>query len=339
MKIVLIGFGAVGQGFVEILHQKGAALRASYDFAPQIVGIATRSAGTLYQPAGLDLAALLAAAQQGGLAQYALPAERGTDVLALIAASGAEVLVEASPTNLTTAQPATDYCRAALHAGMHLVLANKGPVALHYAALRQAAAAAGRALRFEGTVMAGTPTLMLAQEALAGCRISEARGILNGTTNYMLTQMAQGMTYAAALAQAQALGYAEADPTADVDGWDAAGKLLILAAAVFQQTWTLADLAVQGISQLTLADIQAAQQAGQCYKLIARITPTGGSVSPQRIPLTDPLAAVSGATNAITFATDLLGDVTLVGAGAGRQQTGFALLSDLLAIQRQGARP
>jgi homoserine dehydrogenase len=243
-------------------------------------------------------------------------------------------MVESSHTNLQSGQPALDYCYAALESRKHVVLANKGPVAVAYAELLEKARQANKRVLFEGTVMAGTPSIRLAMEALAGCTIREARGILNGTTNYILTQMEGGMSYADALAQAQQLGYAEADPAGDVDGWDAAGKAIILAAALFNKKLTLADMDVTGISGISADDVEAAKNAGEKWKLIAHITREGGYVAPALVPLSNPLAAVSGATNAITYSTDLLGDVTLVGAGAGRLQTGFALLSDLLAIGR-----
>jgi homoserine dehydrogenase len=187
---------------------------------------------------------------------------------------------------------------------------------------------------FEATVMAGTPCIRLAQEALHGAAITEARGIINGTTNYMLTQMGSGMTYAEALAEAQALGYAETDPTADVDGWDAAGKARILAAVLFGKTFTFDQMQVKGISSLTPQDIEDAANAGERWKLIAQVTAENASVQPMRIPITHPLAGVSGAVNAITFTSPLLGDITLVGKGAGGAQTAFGILSDLYAIQR-----
>jgi homoserine dehydrogenase len=254
MKIVLIGFGVVGQGLAEILRDKAGDLQARYGFAPQIVGVATRSRGSLRRAAGLAPDALLAAMQAGGLDAYpdADGLERGLTPEAIITGSGADVMVETSYTNLDTAQPALDYCRAALRAGLHVVMANKGPVALAYDELAALAAQHQRQLRFEATVMAGTPSLRLALQALAGCEIREARGILNGTTNYILTQMEGGMAYADALAQAQQLGYAEADPSGDVDGWDAAGKALIIARAVFGAPLTLADLDVSGISQISV---------------------------------------------------------------------------------------
>lgn len=336
MKLALIGFGTVGQGLAEILRDKGAELADKYGFKAEIVAVATQSRGTLYHPDGLDIQELLAAIQKGHLDHYPDVPDltRGWDALTIIRQSNADVMVESSHTNLQTGQPALDYCYAALDSGKHVVLANKGPVAVAYAELMAQARQADKRVLFEGTVMAGTPSIRLAMEALAGCTIREAWGILNGTTNYILTQMEAGMSYADALAQAQQLGYAEADPAGDVDGWDAAGKAIILAAALFNKKLTLADMSVTGISGITADDVEAAHNAGEKWKLIAHITREGGYVAPALVPLSNPLAAVSGATNAITYSTDLLGDVTLVGAGAGRLQTGFALLSDLLEIGR-----
>lgn len=336
MKILLIGFGAVGQGFIELLRDKAGELAQRYHLRPVIVGVATRSQGTLYHPQGLTPAQLLAAASAGGLSHYPdRPAlQRGTDIKAWIQQSNADVLIEASSTNLETGQPALEYCMTAFEAGLHVILANKGPIALAYAELQAAANLAKKLLRFEATVMAGTPSIALALDSLAGSTVLEARGILNGTTNYILTQMHQGQSYEEALTEAQRLGYAETDPRGDVEGWDAAGKLLILAATVFGKPLTMNDLQVTGINHLTPAHIQEAEEAGECYKLIARVTPEGGSVRAVRLPLSDPLASVSGSLNAITLTTDVLGAITLIGPGAGRKQTGFALLADLLAIHR-----
>lgn len=338
MRIVLIGFGTVGQGFVEILRDKADGLRAQYGFSPQLVGVATRSRGTLMVDEGLDLDALIEAIQKGHLDHYpnAAGLTRNLPTLDLLEHCGAQVMLEAGTTDLQTAQPALDHCYTALAKGMHIVSANKGPIALAYPDLLARAGKVGKHVLFEATVMAGTPSLRLAMQALAGATISEARGILNGTTNYILTQMEGGMSYAHALAQAQSLGYAEADPTADVEGWDAASKVLILATALFGKQLRMSDMHVRGISHLASEDVEAARAAGERWKLIARVTPQGGTVEPLRIPVTHPLASVGGATNAVTYVTDMLGEVTLVGAGAGRRQTGFALLSDLLDLHRLG---
>ncbi len=339
MKIIMIGFGLVGQGLAQILRDKADELRSRQGFTARIVGVVTASKGNLYHADGLDIDGLLRAAESGSFASYPEDNQLRRDLEArqLIKRAEADVLVEVSPTDLQTAQPALDYCRLALKNGLHLVLANKGPVALGYRSLNAAAAESNLQMRYEATVMAGTPTLHVAEDALAGCAISAARGILNGTTNYILTQMEDGLPYADALNQAQALGYAETDPSGDVEGWDAAGKILILANAIFGSALTMNDLQVEGITKISQDDIAAAKANDQRYKLIAEVSADGGSVAPRRLPLNDPLASVGGATNAITFDTDLMGAITLIGAGAGQLETGYALLSDLLAIHRSSA--
>lgn len=335
MRLVLVGFGTVGQGFARILQDKADNLQQRYGLSAQIIGVATRSRGILYHENGLQLEALLEAAAQGSLEHY--PDQEGLqrafpDSAALIQHATAEALVEASPTNIETAQPALSYCEAALNSGKHIVTANKGPIALALPRLQAMAQERGLQLRYEATVMAGTPAIATGRAGLAGSTIQEVRGILNGTTNYILTQMEGGLSYEEALQQAQTLGYAESDPTADVGGWDAAGKVLILLGALFGQSVSLAALDVTGITGIRSADIAAAAAAGERYKLIARASAEGGSVRPMRLPQSDPLTQVSGAQNAITYRTDLLGDVTLIGAGAGQRETAAALLADVLAL-------
>lgn len=336
MKLALIGFGVVGQGLAALLEEQGAWLAAEQGFSAEIVAVATLRRGSLYHPDGLDLGQLRSAISAGHLDQYPeqVGLQRGLSPLEIIQNSNADVVVELSHTNLETGQPAIDHCRAAFASGKHVVTANKGPVALAYHDLRQQAADAGLQFLFESTVMAGTPTIRLGMEALAGCRITAAQGILNGTTNYMLTQMESGMSYEEAFAQADALGYLEADPSADVGGWDAASKVLILAAALFGVQLRLEDLNVSGIEAITLEDVQAAAAAGERWKLIAEVTPEGGSVQARRISLTDPLAGVGGSVNAVSYTTETLGTVTLIGPGAGASQTASGVLADLLAIHR-----
>ena len=341
-RLAMIGFGTVGQGLVALLLDKAAELRAAYGFEARIVAVSDPGKGALYHPDGLDGARLLELARRGALAGYpeAPGLVRGWDSLTTIRRSQADAVVEATWTNLETGQPAIEHIQAAFEAGRHVVTSNKGPVALAYPRLRALAQARGCYWGFEGTVMSGTPALRLATHALAGCAIREVLGILNGTTNFILTQMEEGASYAAALAEAQRLGYAEADPSADVEGTDALGKLLILAAVVMGTPITPHQVARQGITGLTPQDVQRARAGGQRWKLIARLRREGdrlaASVGPQLIPDSHPLAGVSGATNAITYLTDLLGEVTLVGPGAGRRETGFALLSDLLDLHRAG---
>lgn len=340
-KIALIGFGTVGQGLAEVLQQQGSTLSSNLGFEAQLVAVFSPRKGSLVHPDGLDAGQLLETVRNHGtLAAYLdTPGlERGWDALKIIRESNADTIVEVSPTDIQTGQPAIDYCRAAFASGKNVVTANKGPVALAYAELSKLAQANGVRFGIEGTVMSGAPALRLPLTSLAGADIIEIRGILNGTTNYILTKMEEEQDYHSALAQAQQLGYAETDPTADVEGFDVVAKIVILANVLLGVPLTAADVSRRGISHLTPAAIAQAKAEGKRWKLIGRLKNEGGwvtaSVAPEMVPLADPLAHVSGATNAITYFTKLLGDVTLVGAGAGAIETGYALLIDLINIER-----
>ncbi len=336
MRLLMIGFGTVGQGLAELLLRKGEELERSYGLRPRVVGISDLLKGSTQDPRGLDLEAALAAAGSGEPLGTRVGTPFEGDALTMIQAVDADVLVEATYTDIQTAEPATSYVRTALERGMDVVTTNKGPIALHYAELRQLAAQKGRRLLFEGTVMSGTPVLNLIRTNLAGCEIQAIRGILNGTTNYILTQMENGLPYAEALAQAQRLGYAEAVPDADVLGWDALAKVTILANVVFGAALRPSDSPCQGITEITPEAIAEARQNGKRYKLIGHVWREGSvvhaTVGPEPIDLAHPLAGVMGATNALTITTDVLGDVTVVGPGAGRQQTGYSLLIDLIHL-------
>jgi homoserine dehydrogenase len=342
-KLAFIGFGTVGQGLAEILRDKGEMLRESLGLEFQIVAISDLLKGAVYHSDGLDVARLLEVVQRTGkLDEYpdSPGLERGWDSLKTIRETNADSIVEVSYTDIKTGQPAIDHCRAAFESSKNLVMSNKGPAALAYHELSALAKANGVRWGFEGTVMSGTPAIRMPLTALAGNEISEVRGIFNGTTNYILTKMEEEMSYDAALKQAQELGYAEADPTADVEGYDALGKVVILANVVMNAPLTKDEVACRGISQLTLQDIAEAKAAGKRWKLIGRVKKEGGrviaSVGPEMVPMTDPLAGIMGATNAITYDCDLAGPITLVGAGAGRVETGFSILIDLINIERGG---
>ncbi|RME49469.1 MAG: homoserine dehydrogenase [Caldilineae bacterium] len=338
-KLALIGFGNVGQGLARILSERGDELARRYGARFQIVAVSDLLKGSLYDPDGLNPAELLDAVQSAGTLEGVTAPERGWDALRTITETNADAVVEISYTDLKTGEPARTHIEAALTHGRHVVTTNKGPIALHYPQLAALARQHGVEIGAEGTVMSGTPALRLGTELLAGAGVTKVQGILNGTTNYILTQMEAGASYADALADAQARGYAEADPTGDVEGFDAAGKVVILANLLMDAELTMADVARTGITGLTPDDIAAAQQAGERWKLIGRVERTAdgveASVAPTRVPLSHPLASIGGATNAVTYTTDLLGDVTLIGPGAGRMETGYALLGDLLAIHRR----
>lgn len=263
---------------------------------------------------------------------------RGWDSFQTIRESNADTIVEVTFTDVKTGQPAIDHCKAAFECGKNVVMSNKGPVALAYQELAELAAKKGVRWGFEGTVMSGTPALRMPLVCLAGNEIREVKGILNGTTNYILSRMEEGLTYQDALAEAQALGYAEADPTSDVEGYDAQYKVAILANVVMNVPLKKEDVGCKGITHLTPADIEWAKSQGKRWKLIAAARKEGdrveAKVGPEAIPLHDPLAGIMGATNAVTFDCDLAGPITLVGPGAGRMETGFSILIDLININR-----
>jgi homoserine dehydrogenase len=332
-RIALVGFGTVGQGLVEILLEKRDALEKRYGFEFDIVGISDIAYGTVYNPNGLNIAEMLESAKSKKKFSKDVKA---WDTLALIKESNATVVCELAFTNLQDGQPAISHCKAAFDTGKHVVTSNKGPAALAYQELKAMAEKKGLMFLIEGTVMSGTPVLNLAEGPLAGCDITAARGIVNGTTNYILTRMEEGMSYEDALKKAQELGYAEADPTGDVEGYDARGKVCILANVVMNTTLKIDDVSCKGITKITLQDIEKAKQEGCRWKLIGSVKKEGNkiiaSVAPEMLPLTHPLAGVMGAANAMTFTTDLMGEVSIVGPGAGRKQTGYSILTDLLHL-------
>ncbi len=342
-KLALIGCGTVGQGLLQILNDKRDYLRDTFGFEVKVVAISDKLKGSLLVPEGIDVPEVLAVLGAGkGLADYskAAPGQaEPLDPLDMIEKTDADIVAEMTYTDIKTGEPATSYIKKALRLGKHVVTSNKGPAALHYRELQLLARQNSVQFRIEGTVMSGTPVFHLAECGLAGNAIREVKGILNGTTNFILTKMeTEGMDYGPALALAQKLGYAEADPTADVEGFDALAKVVILSNVLLGGSLKTTDVPCKGISAITKADVEAAKAQGFRYKLIGHTKIENGvvkaSVSPQKLPITDPLAGVMGAQNALTFDTDLMGKITIQGAGAGKLETGFSILSDILAVHR-----
>ncbi len=344
LRLSIIGFGTVGQGLAELLSTKSALLRQEFDLDIALVSIANARSGFIYREDGLDIPTLLQLATtrrpltaHPGVTHWESPLEG-------LRAIGADILVEATPTNLHDAEPGISHIRAALSQGMHVVTANKGPGALAANELFALAQQHGVQLRMEATVMAGTPVISTIREGMAGASVRALRGILNGTTNYILTAMAAGQSYATALAEAQAGGYAETDPTADVEGYDAVAKTLILAALIFGRSLKPGDVIRQGITTITREQVQQAIEQDKRIKLVASLRLLAGDegkkealearVEPVALPLSDPLARVEGVMNALTVSTDTLSEVTIIGPGAGRVATGQGLLADVIACAR-----
>jgi len=335
-KIGLIGFGTVGRGISEILLDKKEYLKEKYGFEYDIVAVADFAFGNVYNPNGLDIPLML---KQAEIKEKFTKDLTNMETLDLIKNSNVSVWCELTYTDLNTGGPAIDHVKTALSAGKHIVTSNKGPAALFYPEMKALADENGVKFLIEGTVCAGTPVINLADGPLVGCEISKIAGILNGTTNFMLSEMEKGMSYDEVLKIAQDLGYAEADPTGDVEGYDARGKVTILANIVMDAGIKITDVPCQGITNITPDDIEFAMKQGKRWKLIGSVEKKGdkviASVAPEMVDISHPLAGVMGATNALTFTTDLLGDVTIVGPGAGKIETGFSILTDLLAIHRR----
>jgi homoserine dehydrogenase len=342
-KIALIGCGTVGRGLLEILERKREFLRDACDFDVLLVAVSDKLMGSVCVPEGIDIHRLLDLIGRGKtLNAYDDPRAHRVEIadpLDMIEKCGADIVAELTTTDIRTGEPAASYIRKALRTGMHVVTTNKGPAALHHRELADLARTNGLQFRIEGTVMSGTPVFHLIENGLAGNGIREIRGILNGTTNFILSRMEQdGLEYGEALKLAQEAGYAEADPTADVEGFDAAAKVLILSNVVLGGSLAMDDVPRTGISGVTKALVHAAKAEGARYKLVCRTRKDDGkidaSVRLEKLLLSDPLAGIMDAKNAMVIETDLLGTIFITGPGAGKTETGAAVLSDLLAIHK-----
>jgi len=333
MRIILIGCGVVGQSFAQILMHREAELVKNYGFHPRVVAIVDRG-GAAVNPKGLNLENMLSLkAERGTVALSSENGHAGMSALNVIESVETEAMVEVTPTNIKDGEPALSHIKTAFKSGKHVVTTNKGPLALALPALTELANYNKVYLRFSGTVGAGTPVLDLAKKCLLGDRIISIRGILNGTTNYILTEMDEKrVIFQQALEKAQKLGYAEADPSMDVDGFDAACKLVIMANWIMDKKVTLKDVKIQGIRNVKLQALEEAAKKGCTVKLIGSIN-DNLKVMPTEISRYDPLC-VGGVLNAVTFVSEFAGEETVIGRGAGGMETASAILRDLLDIKQ-----
>lgn len=337
LRLCLSGFGAVGQRFCRLMQEKQAELESAYGCRVLISGVSTPSRGTLVDQAGLDLDALFAMEEKERRFDRSHPGYRAGDTLDMIEHSGADVLCELSPLSIRDGQPATSYIERAFACGMHVISANKGPIAYHYRRLRDLAAAAGRRFLYETIVLDGTPTFNLADSCLHGNRILGLRGILNGTTNFVLTCLERGIGYADAIKEAQRVQLAEADPSMDVDGWDGAVKICALANILMQAGLTPDQVERESLRHIAPADIERARAQGCRIKYICEARRDAEdqvhlSVKPQLLPLSDLFCAVNGTSAALTFYTDLAGELTMVQTDPAILQTAYGVYSDLLTL-------
>ncbi len=331
VNLALVGFGNVGRAFVRLLQEKEHELCERYQLDCRLTGVASRRLGWIAAPDGLDLAAILAGRWP------ARPAGLPSNVREWLRAARADVLLEASSLNRHNGQPAIEHLQAALEAGAHAISANKGPIVYAYDALRELARKSGKRFLFESTVMDGTPIFSLFRETLPVAELRGFRGILNSTTNVVLTQMEAGLSLEQAVKKAQEIGVAETDPSDDLDGWDAAVKVAALVIVLMGVPLRLEEIERQGIRSLDAAAVQAARTAGKPFKLVCRAERADNrvvaSVRPERLPLSDPLASLDGTTSCLHFDLDVFG-LTITEHKPGVVATAYGLLADLVrAVQ------
>lgn len=308
-RLAVVGAGAVGRSVAELAGEHGHTVTALAD-----------SSSAAIDADGIDVAAALASKRDEGWVGDADPA----DVLG----ADYDVLVEATPTTLGDAEPGFGHLRAALDAGRDVVLANKGPVAERYDDVMALAAASDGRVRFEATVAGAIPVLGTIED-VGPEHVSAARGVLNGTANFILSRMAaEGLDYEHVLAEAQDLGVAEADPSFDVEGTDAALKCAILANVLGEREFTLADVAVTGIDEIPGSALELASRDGRTIRLIGEATPEGASVGPRLVPENGALA-VTGTENIVQLETRHAGQLNISGKGAGGPETATAVLADV----------
>lgn len=352
IRIALIGYGNVGQAFARMLQRRADYIRETFDTEVLITAVCTRRRGAAVDPNGLDTERLTeivngathdAPAKAGDAPVDATQSARDVFDAAknsfdVIRTAPYDVMVDLTPINIKTGQPAIDHIREALQRRKHVITANKGPIAWAYRELRDLAARQGVLFLHEATVMDGVPVYNLAKETLMGCRITEIEGILNCTTNFILTEMERGYSFEEAVAEGRRQGFVEADPSMDIDGWDATAKLTALMNVLMDVHITPMDIDRTGISHITKADIDAAAAQGKKIKLICHGrmvdgTPVG-TVRPTLVDADHIAASMDTTSSYVTVTTDLMGGVTIVEEPFEPEidHTAYGILSDVLRI-------
>jgi homoserine dehydrogenase len=337
VNLVLAGFGHVGRAFFDIVREKSELCRRAYGLDLRFRAV-FKSQGVFYTGRALrptDILRNEAPWLDGNPAW-----KPGLLLHEVLTAAEPGCLVECTPSNLKTGEPALGYMTQAFDHAWNVVAASKGALVVAFKKLRWMASRRRLALKFSGATAAALPTLDISLFALAGAEIQEIQGILNGTSNYILTRMEEGSPYKEALREAQARGIAEPDPTLDVGGWDTAAKILLIANSVLDLEYSLDEVAVEGIAGLAPRDIKKSRSEGRALKLLGTCSRTSTAepwrlaVKPQAIPVAHPLAGVSGTNKGITFRTDTMGSITVTGGGSDPRATGAAVLKDIINIYR-----
>lgn len=329
----MLGFGVVGQSFVKLLLSHSTDLYNDYGIKPKVVACADNG-GIITCDQGLDLDRLLnVKKKKKSVIHYGAKGNR-SEILDVIENIDAEVVIELTPTNIVDGEPGKNHIISAMKFGKNVITVNKGPLALEFPSLMELAEYNRIAFKFSGTVGGGTPILEFAKRCLKGDRIISFEGILNGTTNYILSKMYEGLNFSEALQDASEKGYAEKDPTLDIDGYDAVAKLVIASNFLMNMKSTMKDVMRQGIRDVKPSQVLNERKKGNAIKLIASCDGKNLVVKPKPVSMKDPIC-VDGILNAITFTCQHSGQQTIIGKGAGGMETASAILRDLIDIRRK----
>jgi homoserine dehydrogenase len=333
LKVQIVGFGNIGKGLAEVIISKRKVLREKHGLDLKVVSVSDIT-GTVFSDNGLDLEKILNTVKKKGNV-IGCPGARPITGIEAIEEIDSDVVIEATPTNIKTGEPGLSHMLKSFDLGKHVVTSNKGPLVLKFKKLKEAAEKKKVKFMFEASVGGAMPVINLARDCLSGDEIQAIVGILNGTTNYILTRMhKEHSPFETVLREAQELGIAEADPSYDVEGIDTASKLVILANALMGLNATYKDVKIQGIKKITLEAVELSKEAGYVIKLIGEVRDGRLEVSPRLVPVNHPLN-VDGALNVAMLEADIAGEVIIVGKGAGATETSSAILSDLIAIWNQ----
>ena len=337
-KLAFIGFGNVARALVRLLERKRDVLKQEYDIAYSVTGIATGRHGCAVNPDELDIQKALELVESG-LSILPLSSFKVDNSLEVIQQSSADIMFENSPVNYDTGQPAIDHAKAALNEGMHVITANKGTVVHAYEELTNLAESKNKKFMFESTVLGGTPVFSTFREAMPVAELISFKGIINATTNIILSRMEDGESFDTAVKYCQRVGVAETDPSGDVDGWDASIKVAALATVLMKTPIKPQDVERKGIGEITPEMVNQAKADGKRWKLVASAERVGdqikASVAPELIDSSSPLYGMLGSSTGLTFRTDVLPDYSVTvsereGMNGGPEETAYGLLADFV---------
>lgn len=336
LKLALLGFGNAGQAFAKMLCEKQQEIKEAYGRGIVVTAIATHSKGTIMDSSGIDLTK--ACQDVESLGRFA-PDTRGLckdSTFDVIEKADYDAICELTPLEIFTGQPAIDHIKAAFGRNKHVISANKGPIAWAFDELSSMAEAKGLLFFYETTVMDGTPVFNLTEHTLKFCKITEVSGILNSTTNYILEELAAGKTYDQVIAAGKKMGFIEADPAMDIEGYDAAAKVTALLNVLMKAGITPEDVDRTGIEHITLEDIQAAAGRGKVIKLLCKGRLVGGkveaSVKPVEVDQGDMLASIDSTTSVVSITTDLMGKLSVIEHAPEIEQTAYGIFGDVIRV-------